>query len=227
MPVGSCQWQTWNWQWAEYWFQRKYKADFRWVPQGFLFTEKPHMQSTSLCTAQHGKTHFSRACTLAFVWRYQGYCFSPWGICLAGGGHFCVLFSILRWLLKTGMNLFTSSYIKVTLENGYCWWEFKDCSETFGWRLFMWSKSFTLAKSSHSSMWQNAVQGLIFGNRTVIKSFLESETMRVYCYFPLYWLYWFGFTECNRIHFAYQQVCQQSLAGITYVISALHFTSQA
>lgn len=92
-----------------------------------------NMQSTSLCTVQHGRKHFSQACMLAFVWRYQGYCFFPWRN-LARRGEDIFVNCFLFWSGCTGRvtNLFMSNVYGI-LENGWSWRDTKECSEAVYW----------------------------------------------------------------------------------------------
>lgn len=93
------------------------------------------MQSTSLCTAQRGREHSSRARTPAFFFvvffcRYQSYCFPPRELLLlARGGHFfvnCVLFwgsfsrRVMNLLLK---QLHESNIWRKTGKKRCCSWE--------------------------------------------------------------------------------------------------------
>lgn len=102
MPVGSCRWQTWKQQRAENWFQKKYKADFGWVPQGCLFTEKPHNRYAKylpMHSATQQKT-LEQSLHTCICLKISRLLFFPWRN-LAGGGHFYELFSILSWLHRT------------------------------------------------------------------------------------------------------------------------------
>lgn len=162
------------------------------------------MQSTSLCTVQHSRKHFSRACILAFVWRYQGYCFPPRGICLSGRGHFCELFSILRLLQK----LCKSFYEQLRARTLRKWIFLLDISGlfiVFNPRLFVWSKSFTCSIKTQQHVTKWIARFHLWEGGHWSSCFLNLTPWEFYFLSP-HWLYWFGFRECNLMHFVYQQV---------------------
>ena len=130
------------------------------------------MQSTSLCTVQHGRKRFSRACILAFVWRYQGYCFSPRGLWIVGGGHFYELFSILRWLHKTCNESVYEQLHKSNVRKWTSLIRFKECLETVGWELFVWSESSTPVVSNDREKWSSCSVNLTLRGSLVIYFFI-------------------------------------------------------
>lgn len=154
----------------------KYKADFDEFHKVACSQRKCiiHMQNTSLCTVQQGRKHFSRACILAFVWRYQGYCFSPWGIWFAGGGPFYELFSILRWLRKTCNESVYEQLHKSNLRKWILLTGFKECLEPVSWEFFVWSKSFTLVEYNcreNGDSWSSCFLNLTLWGSVVILFF--------------------------------------------------------